>query len=162
MNILGNQMKGLTHVFFGTGCVGFALSLFEIHIMLWGIGTLIIAPLFSRIPDYDQKIAKITYNQIVPHRSKFSHNLLYGAFFFFIPFILDIPFFGPILVTIIISVFGAIFSHAFIDAFNFGGVWIGVFKIKGFLEWDSICGNFGFKLVGMFLFLLSVKPIIWN
>ena len=160
MTSLEIQMKGLTHVFFGIGCIGFFLSLFEIHIMLWGIGTLIIAPLFSRIPDYDQKIAKVTYNQIVPHRSKVSHNLLYGILLFIIPFIYDIPFFGQILVTAIISIFGALFVHAFIDAFNYGGVWIGVFKIKGFLEWDSIVGNFGFKLVGVLLFLLSVKSIL--
>ncbi|MFX0086434.1 MAG: metal-dependent hydrolase [Candidatus Hodarchaeota archaeon] len=152
-------MKGLTHLFFGIGFVGFSLSLFEKSFLYWGIGTLIITPIFSRIPDHDQKIAKITFNQIVPHRSKFTHNLLYGFPLFFVVFLINIPFFGQILAITIISIFGAIFAHAFIDAFNYGGVWFGVFKIKGFLEWDSFLGNFGFKLIGVILFILSLKNI---
>lgn len=153
-------MKALTHVIFGIGCIGFLLSLFEIHLILWGIGTLFITPFFSRVPDHDQKIARITYNQIIPHRSKLTHNLLYGLPLFFVVFLIEIPFIGQILVTILISIFGAMFAHAFIDAFNFGGVWIGVFKVKGFLEWDSFFGNLGFKLVGVILILLSLKTII--
>lgn len=158
----GIQMKGLTHVFFGIGFVSILLSFTKVPLLFWGIGTLIIAPFFSRVPDYDQKIAKVTFNRVVPHRGKATHNLLYGLPLFSVPYIIEIPILGVLLTTIIVSIFGALFSHTFVDAFNFGGVWCGIFKIKGFLEWDSFWGNFSFKLIGFFLFLISIGSSIFN
>lgn len=153
-------MKGLTHVFFGIGFVSILLSFTKVPLLFWGIGTLIITPFFSRVPDYDQKIAKVTFNQVLPHRGKATHNLLYGLPLFLVPYIIEIPTLGVLVATIIVSIFGALFSHTFVDAFNFGGVWCGIFKIKGFLEWDSFLGNFSFKLIGFFLLLLSIGSTI--
>lgn len=152
----GIIMKGLTHVFFGVGFVGILLSCFKEPFFLWIVGTLLISPIFSRLPDQDQKIARITFNQIVPHRGKGTHNLLYGLPLIFLLIINNVPLLGPSLVMVIGSIFGALFAHAFVDAFNYGGVWLGFFQIKGFLTWDSFWGNLGFKLLGVLFSLLSV------
>jgi len=149
-------MRGLTHVLFGIGFVSLLLGIFKTPIILWGVGTFLISPIFSRLPDQDQKIARITFNQIVPHRGKGTHNLLYGMPLFFLIFIQDLPFIGPLLVMMIGSIFGAIFIHSFVDAFNYGGVWIATFRTKGFMTWDSFMGNFLFKVLGILLFLLSL------
>ncbi len=149
-------MRGLTHVFFGIGFVSMLLGVFKTPIILWGVGTFLITPVFSRLPDQDQKIARVTFNQIVPHRGKGTHNLLYGIPLFFLVFIQDLPIIGSLLVVFIGSIFGAIFIHSFVDAFNHGGVWIGIFRVKGFLDWDSFWGNLGFKILGILLFLLSL------
>jgi hypothetical protein len=59
------------------------------------------------------------------------------------------------------SIFGALFTHAFVDAFNYGGVWIGFFRLKiGSLRWDSFLGNITFKLLGILMVLLSI-PLIF-
>ena len=149
-------MRGFTHVLFGMGFVGMLLSVFEISIILWGVGTLLISPIFSRLPDQDQKIARITFNQILPHRGKGTHNLLYGLPLVSLLILNDVPLVGSLLIMVIGSIFGALFAHAFVDAFNYGGVWIGIFRVKGFLEWDSFWGNFGFKIIGILLILLSL------
>ena len=148
-------MKGFTHVLFGMGFVGILLSLLEIPIILWGIGTFLISPFFSRLPDQDQKIARITFNQILPHRGKGTHNLLYGIPLFLIIIFHEVPVIGSVLVMLIGAIFGAVFIHSFVDAFNFGGVWFGIFRVKGFLNWDSFWGNLGFKLLGIVLILMS-------
>lgn len=150
-------MKGLTHVFFGVGFVSLWLSFFEVHLLLWIIGTLVISPIFSRLPDQDQKISRITFDRIVPHRGKGTHNLIYGLPLLACFLLMDLPFSGPIIIMILGSIFGALFAHSFVDAFNYGGVWIGIFKVKGFLEWDSVWGNLGFKLIGAILFVLSLS-----
>ncbi|MFX0122095.1 MAG: hypothetical protein ACFFAE_00525, partial [Candidatus Hodarchaeota archaeon] len=103
-----------------------------------------------------QKIAKITFNQVVPHRGKGTHNLLYGIPILLLIVIQDVPIIGSVLVMLIGSIFGAIFIHSFVDAFNHGGVWIGIFRVKGFLDWNSFWGNLGFKILGIMLFLLSL------
>ncbi len=153
-------MKGLTHVIFGMGFVSLLLSLFN-DPLLWGVGTLLISPIFSRLPDQDQKIARITFNQIVPHRGKGTHNLLYGLPLLSLFFVVDWPVIGPFLVLLIGSIFGALFAHSFVDAFNYGGVWVGVFKVKGFLKWDSFWGNIGFKFVGILLVLFSLMIFLF-
>lgn len=149
-------MRGLTHVFVGIGFVSLLLGLFKTPIILWGVGSFLIAPIFSRLPDQDQKIARITFNQIVPHRGKGTHNLVYGLPLVFLVIIQDLPIIGSLLVMLIGSIFGAIFIHAFVDAFNYGGVWIVFLKTKGFLRWDSFWGNLFFKILGILLFLLSL------
>jgi membrane-bound metal-dependent hydrolase YbcI (DUF457 family) len=149
-------MRGLTHVFFGIGFVSLLLGIFKTPIILWGVGTLLITPIFSRLPDQDQKIARITFNQIVPHRGKGTHNLLYGIPLFLLIIIQDLPIIGSLSVMLVGSIFGAIFIHSFVDAFNYGGVWIGIFRVKGFLNWNSFWGNLGFKFLGIILFLLSL------
>lgn len=148
-------MKGFTHVLFGMGFVGILLSLIEIPIILWGIGTFLISSFFSRLPDQDQKIARITFNQILPHRGKGTHNLLYGIPIFLIIIFREVPVIGSVLVMLIGAIFGAVFIHSFVDAFNYGGVWFGIFRVKGFLNWDSFWGNLGFKLLGIALILVS-------
>lgn len=153
-------MKGLTHVIFGMGFVSLLLSLFN-DPLLWGIGTLLISPIFSRLPDQDQKIARITFNQIVPHRGKGTHNLLYGLPLLSLFIVVDWPVIGPFLILFIGSIFGALFAHSFVDAFNYGGVWVGIFKVKGFLEWDSFWGNIGFKFVGIILVLISLAILFF-
>ena len=147
-------MKGLTHVIFGMGFVSLLLSMFN-DPLLWGVGTLLISPVFSRLPDQDQKIARITFNQILPHRGKGTHNLLYGLPLLSLFIVVDWPFVGIFMVLLIGSIFGALFAHSFVDAFNYGGVWVGIFKVKGFLNWDSFWGNIGFKIVGIVLILFS-------
>ncbi len=145
-------MKGLTHVLFGLGFVSSLLVLLQTPVILWVIGTFIIATFFSRLPDFDQKIAKITFNHVVPHRGIHSHNLLYGLPLFFIPFVQS----SPIMVTAIVSIFGALFAHSLIDAFNSGGVWLGIFHLSiGKMNWDSLSGNLGFKILGIVLLVLS-------
>ncbi|MFX0207346.1 MAG: hypothetical protein ACFFDT_15265, partial [Candidatus Hodarchaeota archaeon] len=114
------MMRGLTHVFVGIGFVSLLLGLFKTPIILWGVGSFLIAPIFSRLPDQDQKIARITFNQIVPHRGKGTHNLVYGLPLVFLVMIQDLPIIGSLLVMLIGSIFGAIFIHAFVDAFNYG------------------------------------------
>ncbi|UCG02170.1 MAG: metal-dependent hydrolase [Candidatus Heimdallarchaeota archaeon] len=153
---MGSNMRGLTHVFFGIGFVSLLLGIFKTPIILWGIGTFLIAPIFSRLPDQDQKIARITFNQIVPHRGKGTHNLLYGIPLFLLIVIQGIPIVGSLLITLVGSIFGAIFIHSFVDAFNHSGVWIGIFRVKGFLDWDSFWGNLSFKILGILLFFLSL------
>ncbi|UCG90189.1 MAG: hypothetical protein JSU57_00245, partial [Candidatus Heimdallarchaeota archaeon] len=132
------------------------LGIFGVPIIMWGVGIVLIAPFFSRLPDQDQKIARITFNQIVPHRGKGTHNLLYGLPLLSLFVIVDWPFVGYFLVLFIGSIFGSLFAHAFVDAFNYGGVWIGIFRVKGFLDWDSFWGNLGFKIGGIILILLSL------
>ncbi|MHA2203592.1 MAG: hypothetical protein ACW991_07870, partial [Candidatus Hodarchaeales archaeon] len=90
-------MRGLTHVFFGIGFVSILLGVFKTPLILWGVGTFLIAPVFSRLPDQDQKIARITFNQIVPHRGKGTHNLLYGIPLLLFVFIQDLPIIGSLL-----------------------------------------------------------------
>lgn len=149
-------MRGLTHVFVGIGFVSLLLTLFKTPIILWGVGSFLIAPIFSRLPDQDQKIARITFNQIVPHRGRGTHNLLYGLPLVLLVIIRDLPIIGSLFVMLIASIFGGIFVHAFVDAFNYGGVWIGFLKTKGFMRWDSFWGNSFFKILGILLFLLSL------
>ena len=145
-------MKGLTHVLFGIGFVSSLLVLLQTPTILWIIGTFIIAPFFSRLPDFDQKISKITFNHVVPHRGKHSHNLLYALPLFLIPLIQE----SPIIVTAIVSIFGALFAHSLIDAFNSGGVWFGIYHISiRKMSWDSFLGNISFKLLGIVLLILS-------
>ncbi|MFX0182368.1 MAG: hypothetical protein ACFE95_04715 [Candidatus Hodarchaeota archaeon] len=148
-------MKGLTHVLFGMGFVSIIFSIFRIQILLWGIGTFVISPIFSRLPDHDQKIAQFTFNQVVPHRGKGTHNLLYGLPLLTLLILIDIPLLGTLLVMVIVSVFGALFAHAIVDACNYGGVWIGIFRIKGFLTWDSFWGNIIIKLIGILMIIIS-------
>ncbi|MFW9905144.1 MAG: hypothetical protein ACFFFH_12470 [Candidatus Thorarchaeota archaeon] len=155
-------MRGLTHVFIGIGFVSLLLILFKTPFILWGVGSFLISPIFSRLPDYDQKIADITFNQIVPHRGKGTHNLLYSVPLILLVFIQDLPIIGSLLVMLVGSIFGAIFIHAFVDAFNYGGVWIGFLKTKGFLRWDSFWGNLFFKIIGILLFLLSLLCYLDN
>ncbi len=146
-------MKGLTHVVFGVGFVSIFLTLLQIPLPLWLLGTFIISPIFSRLPDHDQKIAKITFNQVVPHRGKHSHNLLFILPIFVVFFVTD----SPIPVSLTFSVFGAIFAHTLVDAFNSAGVWVGIFKISlSNLSWDSFWGNFLFKIIGIILLLVAV------
>jgi membrane-bound metal-dependent hydrolase YbcI (DUF457 family) len=150
-------MKGLTHVIFGFGFVGIILSYLNLAFPLWIIGTLIISPILSRVPDYDQKVAKITFNQIVPHRGKHSHNLLYGIPVIAAFLVVD----SPILVLLLVSIFGALFAHTLVDAFNSAGVWFGIFKISvGNLRWDSFFANSFFKLIGIVLLTISLLPYI--
>jgi len=153
-------MKGLTHVFFGIGFVSVLLLFFNISIAYWFVGTLIIAPFFSRLPDKDQKIAQITSDRIVPHRGKGTHNLLFGLPIFLVFYLIDIPTIGVLVSTILISIFGALFAHALIDALNYSGVWLGTLRIKGFLKWDSLVGNLGLKLTGLILFFISVSKFL--
>ncbi|MFX0124216.1 MAG: metal-dependent hydrolase, partial [Candidatus Hodarchaeota archaeon] len=111
-------MRGLTHVFFGIGFVSLLLGIFKTPNILWGVGTFLIVPIFSRLPDQDQKIAKITFNQVVPHRGKGTHNLLYGIPILLLIVIQDVPIIGSVLAMLVGSIFGAIFIHSFVDAFN--------------------------------------------
>ena len=151
-------MKGLTHVLFGIGLVSSLLVLLQTPVILWIIGTFVIATFFSRIPDFDQKIAKITFNHVVPHRGMHSHNLLYGLPLFLVLLIQD----SPIIVTAIVSIFGALFAHSLIDAFNSGGVWLGIFHISiGKMSWDSLLGNSIFKILGISLLFLSSQEYWW-
>ncbi|MHA1992908.1 MAG: metal-dependent hydrolase [Candidatus Hodarchaeales archaeon] len=146
-------MKGLTHTLFGVGLVSITLAYLQIPLGLWGVGSFILAPFFSRFPDYDQKIAKYTFNQVIPHRGKLSHNLLYGLPIILCFYLHDFPLFQ----IAIISSFGAFFIHAFVDAFNSGGVWLGFFHLSiTNLGWDSFWGNLFFKLVGIGLLCLSI------
>jgi hypothetical protein len=155
--LMGIPLKGFTHIFFGIGFVGILLCLFEIPIFLWMIGTLVFSPIFSRLPDQDQKISKLTFNQIVPHRGKGTHNLLYGLPLILTILVNDLPIVGSFLLVIIVGIFGSLFAHAFIDGFNYGGIWFGIFHIKiGRLRWDSFWGNLGFKLIGILLFLIAL------
>jgi len=150
-------MKGSTHVFFGIGFVSSLLVLLQTPVILWAIGTFIIATFFSRLPDYDQKIAKITFNKVVPHRGMHSHNLMYILPLFFIPFIEN----NPIMVMLIASIFGALFAHSLVDAFNSGGVWFGIVHVSiGKMSWDSFLGNLAFKSSGIVLFILSGQNFI--
>ncbi|MHA1931672.1 MAG: metal-dependent hydrolase [Promethearchaeota archaeon] len=150
-------MKGLTHVLFGIGFVSSLLALLQAPAILWVIGTFIIATFFSRLPDFDQKIAKITFNHVVPHRGIHSHNLLYGLPLFLLPFVQN----SPIMVMAIVSIFGALFAHCLIDAFNSGGVWVGIFHISiGKMSWDSLIGNISFKLLGIVLLILSSQEYL--
>ena len=145
-------MKGLTHVLFGIGFVSCILAILQTPVILWIVGTLIISPFFSRLPDYDQKIAKITFNQVVPHRGMHSHNLLYILPLFLIPVLEE----SPILIMIIVSSFGALFAHSLIDAFNSGGVWLCLFHISfGKMSWNSLKGNLIFKSLGIILLIIS-------
>jgi membrane-bound metal-dependent hydrolase YbcI (DUF457 family) len=141
-------MKGATHVLFGMGFVGIILILVRLDFWLWAGGTLILAPIFSRVPDYDQKISRITFNQIVPHRGKLTHNLLIGfplGLLLWIPPELSLIWMG------VAGIFGALFAHVLVDAFNYGGVWFGIIKLKvGRFNWDSFSGNLLFKLLGVF------------
>ncbi len=146
-------MRGLTHIIFGLGFISASLTFLQTPIEIWGVGTFIIAPIFSRLPDFDQKIARITFNQIVPHRGKLSHNLLYV-----IPVIICfyIPNF-PFLQMIIISSFGALFIHVIVDSFNSGGVWFGFIHLSvANISWNSYWGNLFFKLTGITLLGLSI------
>lgn len=154
-------MKGMTHVFFGMGFVSILILYFNLSIVYWGVGTFIIAPFFSRLPDKDQKIAQITFNQIVPHRGKTTHNLLYGLPILIIFTLEKNTLFGDIISTLLVSIFGALFAHTLIDALNYSGVWIGVIRTKGFLKWDSMFGNFVLKLVGLILLFISVTNILY-
>ena len=154
-------MKGLTHVFFGMGFVSILMFYFNFSIVYWVVGTFVIAPFFSRLPDKDQKIARITFNQIVPHRGKTTHNLLYGLPILFVFTIEKISLIGAIISTLVVSIFGALFAHALIDALNYSGVWLGVIRTKGFLKWDSFFGNLGLKLVGLILLFISVTNILY-
>jgi len=150
-------MKGFTHVLFGIGFVSSLLVLLQTPVLLWAIGTFIIATFFSRLPDYDQKISKITFNKVVPHRGMHSHNLIYILPLFLIPFVQN----NPIIVMLIVSIFGALFAHSLIDAFNSGGVWIGIFHISiGKMSWDSFLGNLVFKSLGIVLLVLSGQNFI--
>jgi membrane-bound metal-dependent hydrolase YbcI (DUF457 family) len=153
-------VRGLTHVLFGMGFVSILLGVFEISIIWWGVGTLLISPIFSRLPDQDQKISRITFNQILPHRGKGTHNLLYGLPLISLFILSDVPLVGSLLIMVIGSIFGALFAHALVDAFNYGGVWLGIFRVKGFLEWDSFWGNLGFKIIGILLILLALLSYI--
>ena len=151
------QMRGTTHIIFGVGFVGYLLTVINTSFMLWVIISFIISPIISRIPDYDQKISKITFNQIVPHRGKLTHNLIYG-----IPII--VLFFFPNLNNaqlIVITLFGPLFAHSLIDSFNSGGVWLGFIRISlGKVRWDSFFGNLTFKLIGMILICISFISFI--
>ncbi|MFX0140877.1 MAG: metal-dependent hydrolase [Candidatus Hodarchaeota archaeon] len=150
-------MKGLTHVFFGMGLVSILLGIFKIHPLMWGFGILIISPIFSRLPDQDQKISRLTFNQIVPHRGKTTHNLLFCLPLLFLFAFFSWGFLGQLLIMLIGSIFGALFAHAFVDAFNYGGVWIGFFHLKiGSLKWDSFLGNLTFRLLGVLMVILSI------
>lgn len=149
-------MKGLTHIIFGMGFVSFVLSFFQVPLIMWGIGTFFLSPIFSRLPDRDQTIARITFDLIVPHRGKGTHNLLYGLPLLVLFFIPDWSIFGSIFTLIIGTAFGALFAHAFVDAFNYGGIWVGIFKVKGFLTWESFWGNLIFKIIGIGLTFLSL------
>lgn len=148
-------MKGLTHVLFGLGFVSVLLGIFRMPVLMWGIGTLIISPIFSRLPDYDQKIAQFTFNQVVPHRGKGTHNLLYGLPLISLLILIDVPLVGTLFVMVIGSIFGALFAHAIVDACNYGGVWVGIFRVKGFLTWDSFWGNIFVKLIGILMLFSS-------
>ena len=153
-------MKGLTHVLFGMGFVSIFLFLFKVPVFLWFFGTFLVSPFFSRLPDKDQKIARISFNQIDPHRGKFSHNLLYG-FPLIIPFFFaSIGLFEIILIFLIGSVFGALFAHTFVDSFNYAGVYIIGIHLKGFLRWDSFWGNFIFRILGIILILIPITQFI--
>ena len=151
------QMRGTTHIIFGVGFVGYLLTVINTSFMLWVIISFIISPIISRIPDYDQKISKITFNQIVPHRGKLTHNLIYG-----IPIIA--LFFFPnmnIAQLLVITIFGPLFAHSLIDSFNSGGVWLGLIHISlGKVHWDSFFGNLTFKLIGMILICISFISFI--
>jgi len=81
-----------------------------------------------------------------------SHNLIFFLPLFLIPFVETYP----IPVMLIVSVFGALFAHSLIDAFNSGGVWLGIFHISiGKMSWDSFLGNLAFKVLGIVLLILS-------
>ncbi|MFX0118328.1 MAG: hypothetical protein ACFFCU_06605 [Promethearchaeota archaeon] len=152
----------MTHVLFGMGFVSILLAASKISLILWGIGTFLISPIFSRLPDQDQKIARITFNQVVPHRGKGTHNLLYGLPLLFILVVQDWIIIGLFLVLLLASIFGALFVHSVVDAFNYGGVWFGIFRVKGFLEWDSFWGNLVFKVLGIALIIVSLLCYITN
>ena len=154
-------MKGMTHVFFGIAFVSILILYFNLSIVYWGVGTFIIAPFFSCLPDKDQKIARITFNQIVPHRGKTTHNLLYGLPILLIFTLEKNTLFGGIISTLLVSIFGGLFANALIDALNYSGVWIGIVRTKGFLKWDSLIGNIGLKLIGLILLLISVTNILY-
>ena len=148
-------MKGHTHILFGSGFVSLLFMVFRINFILWIIGVLIVSPFFSRIPDRDQVISKITFDQVIPHRGKATHNLLYGIPLFLVFFLYNVPTLGELLSFLLISIFGSLFAHSFVDMFNYGGIWIGILKIKGFLRCDSVIGNLFFQLGGLLMILLS-------
>ncbi|MFX0173440.1 MAG: metal-dependent hydrolase, partial [Candidatus Hodarchaeota archaeon] len=94
-------MKGLTHVFFGMGFVSILFGIFKIHPLMWGFGIFIISPIFSRLPDQDQKISRLTFNQIVPHRGKTTHNLLFCLPLLFLIIFFSWGFLGQLLIMLI-------------------------------------------------------------
>jgi membrane-bound metal-dependent hydrolase YbcI (DUF457 family) len=146
-------MKGTTHIIFGIGFVGYLLTLINTSFGIWVVCTFLLSPIISRTPDYDQKISRITFNQIVPHRSKITHNLLFG-----VP-IIALIFFPNVEIAqlIVLSIFGPLFAHSLVDSFNSGGVWLGVNHISlGKVRWDSFWGNLIFKLIGFFLICLAL------
>ncbi len=149
-------MKGHTHLLFNLGFVSLLFIIFPVNSIFWIIGVLIVSPIFSRIPDRDQMISKITFNQIIPHRGKGTHNLLYGLPLIIMLFANNIPYYGEIIIFLIGSIFGSLFAHSFVDMFNYGGVWLGIFKIKGFLRWDSMLGNLFFQITGVMFFTISL------
>jgi membrane-bound metal-dependent hydrolase YbcI (DUF457 family) len=149
-------VKGLTHVLFGAGFVSLVLVFFNTPLIFWVIGTFFISPIFSRLPDKDQKIARITFNQIIPHRGRTTHNLLYGLPLLALFSLTNLPVVGSLFVLIIGSIFGALFAHACADVVNYAGVWAGFFRVKGFLRWDSIWGNYALKLIGIVLIIISI------
>ena len=77
--------------------------------------------------------------------------LLYGAPLLLPLLITDTSIIGFIVIVVIGSIFGALFSHSLADLMNYAGVWLGIFKIKGFLKWDSFWGNAIFKIIGSLL-----------
>ncbi|MHA1941236.1 MAG: metal-dependent hydrolase [Candidatus Hodarchaeales archaeon] len=146
-------MKGTTHSIFGMGFVGYLLTIINAPFVVWVIFSFILSPIISRVPDYDQKISRITFNQVVPHRGKVTHNLVYGVpiigFFFFSDF--------EIIQYALIAGFGPLFAHSLLDSFNSGGVWLGFFHVSlGKVRWDSFWGNVIFKLMGIILICLSL------
>jgi len=153
-------MKGLTHILFGMGFVSIFLYFFKVPFVLWFLGVFLVSPFFSRLPDKDQTIARVTFNQIDPHRGKFSHNLLIGLPLILIFFIINMTIFETILIFLIGSIFGALFAHTFVDSFNYAGVYIMGIKIKGFLKWDSFWGNLIFRILGGVLVLIPISQFI--
>ncbi|WP_455141670.1 metal-dependent hydrolase [Candidatus Hodarchaeum mangrovi] len=153
-------MKGLTHVLFGMGFVSIFFYFFKVPFILWFLGVFIVSPFFSRLPDKDQTIANVTFNQIDPHRGKLSHNLLIGLPLIPLFFLTTIGIFETILIFLIGSVFGALFAHSFVDSFNYAGIYILGIKIKGFLKWDSFWGNLIFRILGVVLILLPVPQFV--
>jgi len=138
------------------GFVSLTLFLLDTPILIWFIGTWVISPFFSKLPDKDQTIARITFNQVIPHRGRSTHNLFYGLPLILLLFLPTCGILCSILMMIIVSTFGALFAHSLVDALNHAGVWIGIFKIKGFLRWDSIVGNLFVKILGLILILIPL------
>ncbi|MHA1971773.1 MAG: hypothetical protein ACTSW1_02200 [Candidatus Hodarchaeales archaeon] len=138
------------------GFVSLTLFLLDIPIVLWFIGTFLISPFFSRLPDKDQTIARITFNQVIPHRGKSTHNLIYGLPLIILLFLPNCGIVCQFLSLVIVSTFGAVFAHSLVDALNHAGVWVGIFKIKGFLKWDSLLGNLLVKILGILLIFIPI------